>query len=115
MQKLSFKFISVWIGIGLLIQYAPLYGQVLSGDANGKSTILFEGGNISFNLQEQAFDVAYNHFKNYRFRRNMDAHSIEKTVQKEDIVMPDWGRQVWGLAPEARPPMGLRRFLEEVI
>ena len=107
MQKLGSKLHFVWVCIGILTLHVPLYGQVLSGDANGKSTILFEGGNISFNLQEKAFDVAYNHFQDYRFSKKLDSATIVKLFNQQDFTMPNLKRRVWGISARGKAANGL--------
>jgi hypothetical protein len=45
-------------------------GQVLSGDATGKSTVLVEGGNIGINVAAGAAEINYTQFANYFAREN---------------------------------------------
>lgn len=50
----------------IFLLYFELHAQVLTQDAKGNSTVLYNGGTIGFNIQESALGFCYNNFSNER-------------------------------------------------
>ncbi|MDR6197206.1 hypothetical protein [Siphonobacter sp. SORGH_AS_0500] len=92
------------------------FSQVITGDAKGQSSILFQGGNFGFNLIEQSFDFNYNGFKNYRLGAwlNTSRQKFNKQLWLDTSnIISDlnkkmhYGRMVWGINARAKAANGI--------
>lgn len=58
----------IWTVLALGIFQSTCIGQILSGDANGKSSVLVNGGNIAFDIQKESISFDYAQFKNLYYK-----------------------------------------------